>query len=408
MRRSKLSLTPTICSRTKPGATKLVLWDADVLGLCIVITPSGTRTFFFVPRRGGKQIWIRLGEYHAARTDIEKLTVWTVDAARGEAGRLRKLHDEGKDVRALMVAQRSGKTLADLAAHYQGSVGYKGLAARSQTAYGGYLKNHILPALGQRLVGDITHQDILDMQAAIAEKATPPISVTAGNCVDLLGLMLDYAADLGWRPRGDNPRRGIKTVKSQDRTRIATVDELEQVGLGIGDGLWGLATRLIAYSGMRISECLALPWDDVDLAARVLTIRDHKTVKTMGVKTLPINTAMAGVFAALQAHQLGPWVFRGLKGNHRASVSMELWWVDLVKPAGLQIHDLRRTFQTTGTELGCDPGVMDVLVGHKLPGMRATYVHLSPGGILGLASEATGAWIQAAMDGQRPKIGVRV
>jgi hypothetical protein len=37
-------LTPTICHRTKPEATKNVLWDAGILGLCLVITPAGVRT----------------------------------------------------------------------------------------------------------------------------------------------------------------------------------------------------------------------------------------------------------------------------------------------------------------------------------------------------------------------------
>lgn len=408
MKRSKIALTPTICQRTKPGPAKITIWDSVELGLCIVITPAGTRTFFFVPRRNGKQIWVRLGEYHAARTDTEKLTVWTVDAARAESGRLRKLHDDGKDVRALVQTQRTGKALSELASHYQGSIGYRELAKRSKIAYDGYLKNHILPLLGKRLVGDITHQDILDMQITIEAKGNPPISVTAGSCVILVGNLMDYAADIGWRPRGHNPRQGVKTIKSKDRTRIATVDELAEVGQVIGDGLWALALRLIAYSGMRISECLALPWADVNLETKVLTIRVHKTAKTMGPKVIPINPAMEAIFKALQAFQLGPWVFRGLKGGHRKSVSMDLWWVDLAKPADLQIHDLRRTFQTTGTELGFDPGVMDVLVGHKLPGMQATYVHLSPSGILGIASKATAEWIQAAMDGLRPKVGVRV
>lgn len=406
MKRSQVTLTPTLCQRTKPGPRRLTIWDAEVLGLGLVIEPSGTRTWYFVARRDKKPIWVRIGEYQRARGENPG-ECWTLDAAREEGARLRKLHDQGKDIRAAVREMRKPRDLAELAAQWQASVAYRELAARSRATYDGYLKNHILPEAGKRLVADLHHRDIVEVHRAIEEKG---ILVTAGNCVQLLSVLMDYAVDLGWREWGENPCRKVKVVPSGARTRIAKAAELALINEAMGAGVKPSIIRLVAVSGMRIEECCALEWRGVDLEAKTLTLWKHKTFKAMGPKVLPINPTMEAILRD-QAGHLGKWVFRGLKGNHFQAVTVQIWWADLMRTmqiADLQIHDLRRTFQTTGAELGFPPGDMDVLVGHKLPGMQATYVHLSPGGILAQASAATSAWIGAALNGEGPRIGVRV
>lgn len=410
LKRSQVNLTHTICHRTKPGATKKVLWDAGVLGLGLVITPAGTRTWWFVARRLGKQIWVRIGEYHAARSEEHKGEVWTVDAARDEAGRLRKLHDQGKDIRNAMKEQRKPHTFAALAADYRASVGFRQMALRTRMAYDGYLDNHVLPLIGKRLVADLAYSDIVAMQIKIENKKTPPMSVTAGYAVKLVSTMFDYAADIGWRARNANPCNGVKVVGSKERTRVLTADELAKLSEAMGESENASLARLLAVSGMRISETCSLEWSCVNLETKVLTIQEHKTKKTMGNKVIPINAAMEKIIRS-QAGKLGPWLFRGKKGNHRKAVSVQGWWARVIKSAGIKnatLHDLRRTFQTVGVELGFPPGDMDVLVGHKLPGMQATYVHLSPGGILAQASAATSEWIAAAMEGESPRVGERI
>jgi len=408
MRRSQVSLTPTICQRTKPGPSKITLWDST-LGLAFLILPSGIRTWWFVARRAGKQIWVKIGEYQAAKSEEAKDGVWTVDAARDEAGRLRKLHDQGKDIRAMVKAQRNPKTVSELAAHYRASVAWRKMTPRSVATYKGYFKNHIEPALGNRLVSDLAYADILEMQRGIEGKQTPPISVTAGLCVKFLGTVLDYAADIGWTERGKNPCRGVEVIGAKARARVIRPEEYEMINAAIGDSQNAAILRLLAYSGMRVGETLALPKAAVDLGSRVLTITDHKTVRSMAVKVLPINEAMAGILQAQNDH-LGPWVFRGLKGGHRRYAALQAWWAGIAASLKLDItlHDFRRTFQTVGVELGFPPGDMDVLAGHKLPGMQATYIHLSPDGILAQASAATSEWIKAAMDAKKPRIGERV
>ncbi|BDU72310.1 tyrosine-type recombinase/integrase [Mesoterricola silvestris] len=407
MKRSNIALTPTLCQRTKPGPTKVTLWDASELGLALVITPAGNRCWWFVARRAGKQIWVRIGEYHQAIPGGDPGEVWTVHAARIEAGKLRKLHDEGKDIRAEVKAKRNPHDFDALAKDYLASVGYRELAKRSQQNYKGYLENHIQPLIGKRLVEDLTHKDIVAMHRAIEAKG---IRITAGFCVDLVSSLLDYASDIGWRQRVMNPCRGVKVVRSEDRERVITADELERIGASLGEGHKADIIRLIAVSGMRVGEAVAVTWSDINWNAMSVTITEHKTKKISRSKVIPINSSMGEILKA-QAGHVGPWVWRGRKLGHFRAVSLDSWWADVktaAKVPDVWIHDFRRTFETVGVELGFPPADMDVLVGHKLPGMQATYIHLSPGGILAQASEATSAWISAALNGKKPRLGVRV
>ena len=405
MKRSQVTLTPTLCQRTKAGSKRITLWDAEVLGLGLVVEPSGTRSWYFVARREGKPLWIRIGEYQKQRGE-DPGAVWTLDAARGEAARLRKLHDQGKDIRAAVKEMRKPRTLAELALEWQGSVAYRELARRSRDNYGGYLKNHIIPHSGKRLVADLHHRDIVALHKAVEDKG---FLIAATYVVKTVSVLMDYAVDLGWREWGENPCRKIKMVNSTPRSRIAKAAEMAVIGAGMGTSSKAAIIRLVAVSGMRIEECCGLEWRGVDLEAGTLSIFDHKTKKKAGVKVVPLNAEMAAVLQA-QRGRLSPWVFPGMK-DHLKAVTVQVWWAGLMRELKIDnfhIHDLRRTFQTTGVELGYPPGDMDVLVGHKLPGMQATYVHLSPGGILAQASAVTSAWMAAALDGKSPRIGERV
>lgn len=410
VRRSKVALTPTLCQRTKPAASKVVLWDAKVLGLCLVITPAGNRSWWFVPRRDGKQIWVKLGEYQEVRDPKNPGSSWTVEAARGEAAMLRKQHDLGEDVRALVKEMRDPRTFAELVKAWEGSIRYQRFAVKTKQTYASALKNHILPVIADRLVRSIRFRDVEGLYQAIATKREPPMEKQAGGCLKLVGQILDYGEDLGWREEGAaNPCRKVKGMPKGVRGRVAKAEELGRIGEALEDGVKRSIIFLVAVSGLRISEACALRWEGVDLERKILTVGEHKTMRKTGAKAVPINPAMEEILVAQQGH-VGPWVFRGFKGSHFQAVTVQIWWAKLMRTLGIEgliIHDLRRTYMTVGAELGFPPADMGVLGGHKIPGMQHAYVHLSPGGILAQASAATGAWMLEALNGKSPQIGIR-
>lgn len=429
MRRSKINLTPTLCTRAKAGDAKQVLWDGHTLGLALVITPKvetggGRKTWFFVPRRDGKQIWIRLGEYQAGREDMDDGSTWTLDAARAEASRLRKIHDDGRDVRAVVKEQRTPHTLGESAGNYFESTTFRELSETSKGNERRNWTNHIKPALGLHLIRDLGPKEAQGLFATVEAKGgAKPITPTANHCNTLLGKLIRHAVAIGWREDGICPTSRVKFIEGKPGEHVFTAAEyaatfsamqaLSESGeLAQADAD---AILIMAFSGMRIGEMLKIQWPNVDLAAGHLTLTDHKTVKKIGPRMIPVNGPMSEVLGARRAAAktlwtVSPWVFPGRKaGAHRHKVTVEATWRVIREKAGLPelvvVHDFRRSVQTHGMELGYTQGVMDELLGHKLPGQGSTYVHLTVAGILAEASEKVARWVEAAMAGQSPQVG---
>ena len=431
MRRNGIDLTPTICQRRKPTSSKQALWDAQVLGLVLIITPKvetggGRRTWFFVARRGGKQLWVRIGEYMKARSGQDEAEVWTVEAARAEAARLRKVHDDGGDIRAITLEKRKPKTLAELWANYLDSRKFRELKPKTQINERHLMRNHVLPALGFRLVADLTHNDAEVMFRGIESGGVPPHSATANQSLTQLGKMLRYAQVIGWRPAGESVTRNVTRVHIPERSRVLTVDELECINAAMVQMVEAGtlhrdmvdAIYLLVLSGMRPGEPVLVEWPCIAWDQHCLTLNDHKTVKVMGPKLLPINQFMERVPRSRQPATnilwtVNPWVFPSRKrlSGHVSPNTLGRAISDILKQAGCTNatpHDFRRTFSTMGIELGVDSTVMDKLLGHKLPGVQGHYVHLTVTGVMMEASEITAAWIWDALNGKRPRIGVRV
>ena len=70
------------------------------------------------------------------------------------------------------------------------------------------LRKHVVPALGDRLVADVEHKDILSFHSGLHHMPT-----VANRAVDILVKMFNLADAWGWRPAGSNPCRGVPRFK---------------------------------------------------------------------------------------------------------------------------------------------------------------------------------------------------
>ncbi len=120
-------------------------------------------------------------------------------------------------------------------------------------------------------------------------------------------------------------------------------------------------------TGRRKGEMLQLRWDDVDLKARTITVR-QSTTKTGAPDTIPLEGELLELLLDLWEHTQKkgcPWVF------HRNGQPIEDFrrTFDRAAPrAGLEgklFHDLRRSMATDATEAGVDQATIMRLTGHK-------------------------------------------
>ena len=110
------------------------------------------------------------------------------------------------------------------------------------------------------------------------------------------------------------------------------------------------AIRLLILTGCRRGEILSLRWDDVDLQARELRLRDSKT----GPRVVPLSPSAVQLLADLPRSGESRWVIPGRKpGTHMCRLGNA--WRLLRKRAGLhgvRLHDLRHSFASSALALG--------------------------------------------------------
>ena len=116
-------------------------------------------------------------------------------------------------------------TVADLAERYQRECVEMHCKPATMSHYRLMLRKHIVPALGERLVADVEHKDILSFHNGLHQMPT-----VANRAVDILVKMFNLADAWGWRRAGSNPCRGIRRFKVEKHERFLTREELHRLG----------------------------------------------------------------------------------------------------------------------------------------------------------------------------------
>jgi len=411
---TKVSLTDTRVKDAKVGTGVIRIWDSMVPGFLLRITPAGAKSFCVAfQRKDGQKVNITIGKAEA----------WTVEAAREKAAALRKLHEEGKDARAFVQAERSGQDMNALIKVWREDYRH-GLKPTSQASYDSLIKTVISPILGKRLVKDLSYQDVKDLHRKTKKGGH---ETHANRAVATLSRLLSIAEKEGWRAQGTNPCRQLEKPSEKARSRVLSADDYAALEAALValvaagrseskarvDKLDPQAAdliRFLALSGLRRGEALGLRFSDVDPERGVMRFDDHKTSEQAGAKVLPLNEHLRKIIQQRSSQKLGAYIFPGRKLNGPI-VGLARMWDRAVETAGLKDvtpHDLRRTFMSTSMELGYPAAIGDALLGHSLGKIRDTYVHLGSQGIMATASQETADWIAAAMAGIQVKPGVKI
>jgi hypothetical protein len=163
-RRSTAKLSDRyIKSLPDPEAGSTVVYDADLPGFGIRLTPAGARSFvlnYVVDRR-------------ERRMTIGRFPAWSTSAAREEAKALKRKINLGIDPMqeavartADAVAAREAPTLLDLYDRYVAEH-LPSKTPRAAADDRSMWTTYILPAVGNTKVADLTHQDVDALHAEI-------------------------------------------------------------------------------------------------------------------------------------------------------------------------------------------------------------------------------------------------
>ena len=347
-----------------------LVWDRLLPGFAVRVYPSGTRTYIAQTRGPNGARRVTLGRHGRINATEARRRAWQA-IARIKAGQ-EPLPEHSVSRRA------AGPRLADMAARYMDeyvAVHCKPgtLRLRSTAIY-----RHILPSLGKRRIAAVRRRHVLALQQRMAK--TP---VQANNVIITLSQIYNKAQDWGIVPEGTNPCRHVELYRQRKRERFLTEAEFQRLGRVLDDAAQNggatpeaiAAIRLLILTGCRRNEVLGLHWDDVDLEARELSLRDSKT----GPRKVPLSPAAVQLLAGLPRSAGSRWVIPGRKpGAHMVRLGSA--WRLLRKRAGLndvRLHDLRHSFASSALALGESLPMIARLLGHRQIASTARYAHLA-------------------------------
>ena len=387
-RRSQVKIGERTVAALQPQTTDVYLWDRELAGFGLKLTPAGTKTYLVQYRIGGRRGRTR-------RVTIGKDgSAWTALAARAEARRLLAEVALGRDPAEEKAKDRAGLTMADLCDWYveEGCTTKKPSTLATDRSR---IELHIKPLLGRKRIADIKRGHIETWFRIIASGKTGHGGKGAATrTMGLLGSIFSFAVAHG--QRDDNPTQGVKKFPDRHMTRFLSPAELARLGEALrlaereGENPLAVAAiRLLALTGCRRGEVLGLRWQEVDFEHSCLRLEDSKT----GERMVPLGAPALAVLAGMPRADGAAYVLPGVNLKHT--------WRRVCSLAGLEgvrLHDLRHSFASAGASGGNSLLVIGALLGHRVATTTQRYAHLADDPVRS-AAESISGHIAAAMSG---------
>jgi integrase len=355
----------------RPGETTRTLWDGQATGLCLRVTPRGSKTYYLVYRMGGRGYrlrWLRLGRF----ADLP------LARARELARAYRAQVDAGTDpAEALAKKVFEGATVADACERFMREYAPANLKPGSAQNYAGAIRTHILPGLGRGFLAALDRATVARWHSSNVGPGGEG-TVAANKALRILSSICTQTEIWGMRQEGANPCRHVRMFPETPRVRDIQAWEMEAVGAALakvgGAGRcspWTVgAIKVIALCAGRVSEVLSLRRDaDLFLEEGYALLREHKTSRTMGAKRLELPPEAVSIILDLPKPEGCPWVFpaRSLDA-HVPRTTVRSLWGRVCRMAGiadLHLHDFRSYAASEGLELGIDARITAKLLGHS-------------------------------------------
>lgn len=388
-------ITKRAVDALRPSARDLFMWDDEVQGFGVLVTPRGHKSYvvqYRVPGAG------RRG--HARRIVLGKHGVLTAEEARRLARRELGKVAQGANPAADRTSRRAAPTVKELGVEFLDEVRARRKASTS-SEYCRLWEKHVIVGFGSKQVAEVTASDIRRLHRSLKE-----VPYLANRLVALLGAFFAFAQREGVRKADENPARIVELYPEKPRERFLTADEFRRLGEALiraeREGLPPApkhrstsrrsetaeqtdklikanqfsvaAIRLLILTGCREGEILSLRWDAVDFERGYLRLADSKTGKSIR----PLSQSAAQLLETLPRFDGNPFVLPGAKSGEHLKEIKRVWYA-VRYAAGLhevRLHDLRHSFASVPASSGESLLIVRALLGHKRASTTERYAHL--------------------------------
>ncbi|MBF8041733.1 tyrosine-type recombinase/integrase [Klebsiella pneumoniae] len=369
-------LTDTKLKNLKPQGKMYKVSDRD--GLYVAVLISGTISFRYDYRINGRRETLVIGQY--GRDGI------TLAEARDELIAAKKLLNAGQSPAA---AKRDGikriRGAETFTVHTDAYMKHVVLADSTRAMKQSVIDRDILPALGNKMMSEITTPMVRDLCDRIVERGG---RATAVQAREIISSVYRYANDRGhglFNPAADIKPSAIAMFKPRDRClqpeeigvlfrSLDTVSTLPTLKL---------AVKLILITMVRKTEFIMATWKEVDFSKGTWTIPSERMKGSRShVIYLPpqAQDLMVGLqMCAGGSDYLLPGRYSTSKPLSNAALNSVIdRAVAAAADAGenlqpLTVHDLRRTASTLLHEAGFPSDWIEKALAHEQKGVRAVY-----------------------------------
>jgi len=369
----------------KPSNKDQFLWDDDLHGFGVKVTPAGKKTYIYQYRTAG-----RAGSTRRATLGVHgSLTPDDARIAAKEAAKLISAGLHPTDEKRQKEKARQAKKLSDE------ELGFKTycvdtylparkpeLRTRTYDFIEAALRCHAYPVLASKPLPDITSRDVRKLLDGIKHESV------RYSVFGVLRTLFKWAAAKGREDIPASPLEGMEALRPvESRDRVLSDAELA-LALRAADELaqpYGPFYGLLFATGQRRDEVAALDWAELNRAELLWTL-PRERAKNGKANIVPLN---AHAIAALDRVAGGDkWPSRGLvfpatdktpiSGFSKAKKALDAKMLDLARsdaeqagdnPEAVQLtpwrlHDARRTLATGLQRLGVRFEVTEAVLNH--------------------------------------------
>ena len=380
-----VKLTPILVrqARCPLDKGKLELTDSVSKGLLLELRKSGGKTYYLrYTDTGGTQRQHRLGN-----ADLLSLA-----DARKTALAVRKELALGRNPGEEKQLARTVPTLSQFTVEFY--VPFIKTYKRSWKSDISYLKNHLLPDLGEKSLHQINKTDVLAMHRKMNENGYAP--GTANRCLILLRYIFNLA--IKWEVPGvvTNPARAVDLFENRDaRETYLTQDQVRRLFVVLKaseNPMLANIIQMLLLTGARKREVLDAKWSSFNFERKQWLIPVTKSGKPRHV---PLSDDVMRFLQTLRRDDNCEWVFPNPKTGKPYVSIFKAWDTarQLANMEEVRIHDLRHSYASFLVNAGRSIYEVQKLLGHTQIRTTQRYAHLSQETLLeatNIASSAIG------------------
>lgn len=359
-------ITKRAVDSLSPGEKDILLWDEDLRGFGVKVTPTGSKIYLVQYRLGGRGVSTK-------RYTIRRHGAWTPSAARQEAERVLRLADTGVDPQAKAVEHQQIEIDLRFEAYAERFLldfGKRNWRPRTYASAESNLRRWITPTLKSKALPEISRREI----RALFEKLPAASPALPRNLYALLRKLFAWAVENEDLER--SPFEQMQSPKSvAPRERVLTDNELKEIIMCLGDlgPPFDRMFRLLMITGQRRDEVSGMNWVELNRSHAEWTIPGDRT-KNAKVHIVPLNTNAIAELDSLAGGVIWPhqgFVFSTngrtpVSGYSRAKARLDRILSCRTPIAILpwRLHDFRRTFATNMQRLNVRFEVTEALLNH--------------------------------------------